>query len=207
MSATFNLSFSSATLKRLGPTKVEVPSPEKYLLEHSKEPKLTETAKADNRIMGIHSKKDFANHGRIEPGSVGMPLTWRCSALDRCATRELFENIMAVLRKPQPIYADTKTGDKQLLENSGLVPKYIKKNDFGKNPEYLQQHADEVRRVQDKYESYVNERMYQESRRTGVMDTTPKKYCKERLELEMKQLERDIDLIKRYKTIYIVNNN
>ncbi|KAM9417506.1 enkurin isoform 3-T5 [Salvelinus alpinus] len=96
-----------------------------------------------------------------------MPLTWRCSALDRCATRELFENIMAVLRKPQPIYADTKTGDKQLLENSGLVPKYIKKNDFGKNPEYLQQHADEVRRVQDKYESYVNERMYQESRRTG----------------------------------------
>jgi hypothetical protein len=37
------------------------------------------------------------------------------------------------------------------------------------------------------------------------MDTTPKKYCKERL--EMKQLERDIDLIKPYKAIYITNNN
>ncbi|XP_029610910.1 enkurin, partial [Salmo trutta] len=76
------------------------------------------------------------------------------------------------------------------------------KKDFGKNPEYLQQHADEVRRAQDKYESYVNEHMYQESRRTGgsctistrdsvVMDTTPKMYCKESLELEMKHLERD----------------
>ncbi|KAM9417503.1 enkurin isoform 2-T4 [Salvelinus alpinus] len=126
-----------------------------------------------------------------------MPLTWRCSALDRCATRELFENIMAVLRKPQPIYADTKTGDKQLLENSGLVPKYIKKNDFGKNPEYLQQHADEKN-----WGSCTIS-----TRDSVVMDTTPKKYCKERLELEMKQLERDIDLIKRYKTIYIVNNN
>lgn len=38
-----------------------------------------------------------------------------------------------------------------------------------------------------------------------VIDTTPKKYKKERLELEMKQLERDIDLIERHKTIYIAN--
>lgn len=37
------------------------------------------------------------------------------------------ENIMAVPRKPRPTYADTKKGDKQILENSGLVPKYIKK--------------------------------------------------------------------------------
>ena len=39
-----------------------------------------------------------------------------------------------------------------------------------------------------------------------VTDTTPKKYRKERLELEMKQLERDIDMIERYKSIYIGNN-
>ncbi|CAB1349609.1 unnamed protein product [Coregonus sp. 'balchen'] len=118
---------------------------------------------------------------------------------------------MAVPRKPQPIYADTKTGNKQLLENSGLVPKYIKKNDFGKTPEYLQQRA-EVRRPQDKYESYGmkknwGELHHQYQELSVVMDTTPKKYCKERLELEMKQLERDIDLIERYKTIYIANNN
>lgn len=38
-----------------------------------------------------------------------------------------------------------------------------------------------------------------------VIDTTPKKYKKEHLELEMKQLEQDIDLIERHKTIYIAN--
>ena len=34
---------------------------------------------------------------------------------------------MAEPRKPQPTYADTKRGHRQLLEDSGLVPKYIKK--------------------------------------------------------------------------------
>ncbi|KAK6299822.1 hypothetical protein J4Q44_G00298550 [Coregonus suidteri] len=107
---------------------------------------------------------------------------------------------MAVPRKPQPIYADTKTGNKQLLENSGLVPKYIKKNDFGKTPEYLQQRAEGMKKN-------WGELHHQYQELSVVMDTTPKKYCKERLELEMKQLERDIDLIERYKTIYIANNN
>ncbi len=39
-----------------------------------------------------------------------------------------------------------------------------------------------------------------------VTDTAPKKYRKERLEQEMKQLEKDIELIERHKTIYIANN-
>ncbi|XP_029481834.1 enkurin [Oncorhynchus nerka] len=214
------------TNKTMGPVKVDLPSPEKYLLKHSKEPKLPEKqpfsylddetfkkpqipAKADNPLMGIHTKKDFVK-------------------------TNAFENIMAVPKKPQPIYADTKTGHKQLLENSGLLPKYIKKKDFGKTPEYLQHRTEEVRRAQDEYDSFVKEHMRQgtmkqlsEDERNNILqglkmnwgelhhqyqglsvvtDTTPKKYRKERLELEMKQLERDIDLIERYKTIFIANN-
>lgn len=38
-----------------------------------------------------------------------------------------------------------------------------------------------------------------------VTDTAPKKNRKERMEAEMKQLERDIDNISRYKVIYIAN--
>lgn len=52
--------------------------------------------------MGIHSNKNFIKTNAIE-------------------------NIMALPKKPHPAYADTKKGDKQLLENSGLVPKYTKK--------------------------------------------------------------------------------
>ena len=58
--------------------------------------------KTDNPVMGIHTNKDFVK-------------------------TNVLENTTAVARKPQPIYADTKRGDKQLLEKSGLVPKYIKK--------------------------------------------------------------------------------
>ena len=52
--------------------------------------------------MGIHTRKDFVKTNAIE-------------------------NIMAVPKKPQPIYVDTKKGDKHPMENSGLVPKYLKK--------------------------------------------------------------------------------
>ncbi|KAJ8010104.1 hypothetical protein DPEC_G00071530 [Dallia pectoralis] len=212
--------------KTMGPAKVDMPSPEKYLIKHSKEPKLPEKthfsylddeilkkpsipSKVEFPFMGIQTKKDFVK-------------------------ANAYENIMAVPKKPQPIYADTNTGDKQLLKNSGLVPNYIKKKDFGKTPEYLQQRAEEVRRAQEEYNSYVKEHMKQGAMKqlsddernqilqglknnwgelhhqyqglSVVTDTTPKKYRKERLELEMKQLERDINLIERYKTIYISNN-
>ena len=38
-----------------------------------------------------------------------------------------------------------------------------------------------------------------------VTDTPPKKARKERMEAEMKQLERDIELLEKHKTIYIAN--
>lgn len=38
-----------------------------------------------------------------------------------------------------------------------------------------------------------------------VTDTAPKKNRKERMEAEMKQLERDIESIERHKVIYIAN--
>ncbi len=38
-----------------------------------------------------------------------------------------------------------------------------------------------------------------------VTDTVPKKSRKERMEAEMKQLERDIETIEKHATIYIAN--
>ncbi|XP_056306807.1 enkurin [Danio aesculapii] len=217
---------NKAPNKSMGPAKVDVPLPQKYLLKHSKEPRLPERkpfkyeddelhckppvpARTDKPLMGLHTNKNFIKTNAVE-------------------------NIMAVPKKPQPAFTDTKKGDKQPLENSGLVPKYIKKKDFGQTPEYLLQRREEVRKAQEEYDSYVKERMkegamkqlsgeerhkilqalkknwddlhHQYQGLSVVIDTAPKKYRKERLEQEMKQLERDIDMIERHKTIYISNN-
>lgn len=40
-----------------------------------------------------------------------------------------------------------------------------------------------------------------------VIDTLPKKHRKERLESEMKQLERDIQMMEKHPTVYISNWN
>ncbi|XP_062848080.1 enkurin isoform X1 [Trichomycterus rosablanca] len=217
---------NKALNKTMGPAKVEMSSPDKYLLKHSKEPKLPEKQpfsyrddghprkpklpeKTEQPLMGIQTKRNFVKTNVIE-------------------------NVMAVPCKPQPAYTDTKCGDKQMLENSGLVPKYIMKKDYGQSPEYLQQRREEVRRAQEQYDNYVKERMKEGAMKqlsdierqnilhglkknweelhhqyqvlSLVTDTTPKKHKKEQLEFEMKQLEKDIELIERYKVIYIANN-
>ncbi|KAI4882785.1 hypothetical protein NFI96_017034 [Prochilodus magdalenae] len=217
---------NKASNKTMGPVKVDMPSPDKYLQKHSKEPRLPEKkpftygdevyskkppvpSKTDRPPMGIHTRKNFIRTNAIE-------------------------NIMAVPRIPKPAYTDTKHGDKQLLETSGLLPKYIKKKDYGQTPEYLQQRREEVQREQEEYDKYVKERMKEgamkqlpEEERQNILqglkknwdelhhqfqglsvvtDTASKKYRKEHLEMKMKQLEKDIELLERYKIIYIANN-
>ncbi|XP_062848081.1 enkurin isoform X2 [Trichomycterus rosablanca] len=183
---------NKALNKTMGPAKVEMSSPDKYLLKHSKEPKLPEKQpfsyrddghprkpklpeKTEQPLMGIQTKRNFVKTNVIE-------------------------NVMAVPCKPQPAYTDTKCGDKQMLENSGLVPKYIMKKDYGQSPEYLQQRREEG--LKKNWE----ELHHQYQVLSLVTDTTPKKHKKEQLEFEMKQLEKDIELIERYKVIYIANN-
>ncbi|KAM9839729.1 enkurin [Aulostomus maculatus] len=205
------------TRKTMGPAKVEVPSPEKYLKKHSKEPERKHCSKetcagrkpavplrTDKPPMGIHTKRDFLKTAIMVP------------------------------MKPQPTCVDTCKGHKELLENSGLVPKYIRKKDFGEVPEYLLQRKEEERRAQEEYDRYVKEQREQgamkhlsDQERQDVLeslkknweqlyheyqglplvtDTLSRKSNKQRLEAAMKQLESDINLVERFKTIYIANN-
>ncbi|KAJ8396790.1 hypothetical protein AAFF_G00013890 [Aldrovandia affinis] len=208
----------------MGPAKVEIPSPDKFLRKHYKEPKLSDkivpfsedslkrmsiSTRTDNSWMQTQSKKDFIKSNAIE-------------------------NILTPPRKPRASYAFTKNGDKQLLEPSGLVPKYVNKKDYGQTPEYLQQRKEEERRAQEEYKKYVRECLSQEATKqlseeerlstlqglkknweemnhryqclSIIMDTIPKRTRKEKLEVQMKQLERDIDLMETHQTIYIANN-
>ncbi|XP_009991201.1 PREDICTED: enkurin-like, partial [Tauraco erythrolophus] len=108
---------NKAQWKTMGPAKVAVPSPKNFLQKHSKEPKLPARKKeqdskklpalsvprrTDHPVMGIQSKKNFINTNAVA-AITGLP------------------------KKPQPIYVDTRQGDKHMLETSGLVPKFIKK--------------------------------------------------------------------------------
>ncbi|MGH0173882.1 UNVERIFIED_CONTAM: hypothetical protein FKN15_066645 [Acipenser sinensis] len=154
----------------MGPVKVDVPSPEKFLQKHSKEPKLadrsteslgkqddcidfTETPlkklcddqkkprvplRTDHPVMGIQTKKNLIKTNAVE-------------------------TIMSVPKKPQPNYVDTRRGDKQLLDTSGLVPKFTNKKDYGQTPEYLIKRNEEVQRAQEEYDAYIKERIRQGS--------------------------------------------
>ncbi|NWX07378.1 ENKUR protein, partial [Caloenas nicobarica] len=214
---------NKAQCKTMGPAKVAVPSPNNFLQKHSKEPKLPAKKKeqdskklpalsvprrTDRPVMGIQSKKNFINTNAVA-AITGLP------------------------KKPRPIYVDRRQGDKYLLEPSGLVPKYIKKKDYGITPKYVTQRNEETKRAQEEYEARILEdlkkramkRLSDEERRSLLqglkknweevyhefqglpvqLDTVPKKLYKEKLELQMKQLEHDIEVIEKHKVIYIAN--
>ncbi|XP_028822282.1 enkurin isoform X2 [Denticeps clupeoides] len=145
---------NKAASRTMGPAKVEAPAPEKFLLKHSKEPRLPD-------------KKPFSypdNTARKAPLPVNTdPAGAGSSARKDFVKTNAMETIAATARRPQPVYADTKTGHKNLLENSGLVPKYLKKKDFGQTPDYILQRREEARRAQQQFDRYVAEHVEQGS--------------------------------------------
>ncbi|KAM4704872.1 enkurin [Rhinophrynus dorsalis] len=224
---------NKAAHKTMGPAKIDVPSPNEYLQKHTKEFKMAQRSASLNSTEKPPRCLDEERRRPPVPLRTEQPIMGVQSNKNFIKTN-VAEAVMAVPKKPQPIIVDTKKGNKQLLETSGLVPKYIKKMDYGTTPEYLVKRNEEVKRAQEEYDAYVKERLKmgamkqlsEEQRQdkleklkknwdelhheyqtlSVVIDTPPKKACKERLEAEMKQLEQDIDLIERHKIIYIANN-
>ncbi|XP_069315017.1 enkurin [Eulemur rufifrons] len=210
------------SMKTMGPAKVEVPSPKDFLKKHSKEKTLPPKKKfdrnepkkpavplrGDHPVMGIQSGKNFINTNAADV-------------------------IMGVAKKPKPIYVDKRTGDKHDLETSGLLPKYINKKDYGVTPEYICKRNEEVKKAQEEYDCYIQEKLQKaamkrlsDEEREAVLqglkknweevhkefqslsvfiDSIPKKIRKQKLEEEMKQLEHDIAVIEKHKIIYIAN--
>ncbi|XP_044535499.1 enkurin [Gracilinanus agilis] len=209
--------------KTMGPAKIELPSPKEFLQKHSKVPKLPPSdikpdkpqrkkppvpSRNDHPIMGIQSGKNFINTNAADV-------------------------IMGVAKKPKALYVDKRTGDRHGLEYSGLIPKYINKKDYGITPQYICKRNEEVKKVQEEYDNYVQENLKRaamkrlsDEERDSVLqglkknweevhkefqslsvfiDSLPKRIRKQRLEAEMKQLEHDIGVIEKHKVIYIAN--
>ncbi|KAM6900673.1 enkurin [Xenentodon cancila] len=213
------------SMRMMGPAKVAVPSPEKYLKKHSKESKLPETSKCS---------KDASNACTCTSRKPPVPTRTDHPKMGVQTKRDFVKTAAVVQMKPKPMYVDTSKGHKQLLENSGLFPKYITKKDYGQVPAYLQQRCEAERWAQEEYNRLVKEQREQDAmqqlsdeERQGVLEglkkrwdtlnheyqslsftisTLSKKAYKQQLEEAMKQLENDIDLFQRHKTIYIPKN-
>ncbi|XP_070584335.1 enkurin isoform X2 [Erythrolamprus reginae] len=211
---------SKSPWKTIGPPKVQVPCPKNFLQKHSKEQKIPAKKKrnkkvelgvpkrTDHPIMGVQCTRNFINTNASNA-------------------------IVAVPKKPLPVYVDRSKGDRFLLETSGLVPKYLKKKDYGVIPKYVIKRTEDTRKAQEQYDHYVRETLRQnamkrlteeerESLLEGLktnweevhqafqnlsveLDTIPKKRYKEKLEEDIKQLEHDIHIIEKHKVIYIAN--
>ncbi|XP_054479254.1 enkurin isoform X2 [Anoplopoma fimbria] len=210
-------------MRTMGPAKVEVPSPEKFLKKHSKEPKLPEKTQCSKDVRHSCTVKKPAVPAMTDTPPMGIH-----------TKRDFIKTATAVPMKPQPTCVDTRKGHKQLLENSGLVPKYIKKKHYGEVPEYLQQRNEVERRVQEEYDNYVKEQrakgamkhLSDEEQQAAlkdlkkaweklhheyqglsfVTDNISKKTRRDQLEVAIKQLENDIKIFERFKTIYIPSN-
>ncbi|NWT89012.1 ENKUR protein, partial [Lanius ludovicianus] len=207
--------------KTMGPAKVSVPSPNDFLQKHSKEPKLA-------------PKKKEEDGKKLLPLSVPQR-TYR--PVIRIKKNFINKNAVAVIRgvpkKPRPFCVDTRQGDKYPLEPSGLVPKYVKKKNYGVTPKYVTQRNEEMKREEEEYEASVLEQLKKKAlktvsdeERTNILkalkknweeinhayrglpiltDTRYKKIHKEKLELKLKQLEHDIEAIEKHKNIYIAD--
>ena len=163
----------------------------------------------ENPVMGIKSNKNFLQTNAVD-------------------------TIMSVAKKPEPRYVDTSGGTINNLNSSGLVPTYTKKEDYGSVPKYLVKRKAMNQENQEAFQNYLKEqrdrgalcKIGDEERQvilnglkknwselhlqyqglSVVTDTAPKKARKERMEAEMKQLEKYIDTIEKHRVIYVTDN-
>ncbi|XP_075996506.1 enkurin-like [Genypterus blacodes] len=215
---------NKCAMRTMGPANVEVPAPDKYLLKHSKEPK-----RPEKKVFSAVSPKTSAFRRPPVPLRTEKPLMGLKTKRDFVKTAH--KDI--VLKVPLPIYADTKRGDKHLLENSGLVPKYRKKKDYGQTPRYVQQRITESLQAKEDHEKDLEEqrrkkalKQLTEEERQAILEGLKKEWTemtrqyltlpfriityatkdrKDRLEKGLKELEADIDIFEAHKFICIGN--
>lgn len=210
------------TTKTMGPAKVALDSPTQYM----------------KKGEGVAPVKHTAEHAAFTSTKPPVPrhdelLTTAGPTSKNFLQDNTMTTIRAVPKKPEPAILDVAhgRGGRQVLDASGLVPKYTKKEDFGKVPEYLQRRKEEDALYQQQVES-----QYQTMARAGaprklsdtersellrglkanwaqlhhdyqglsvVVDTESKKHRKKSMEEQLAHLEADIQRIERHPVIYV----
>ncbi|XP_077361419.1 enkurin-like isoform X1 [Festucalex cinctus] len=203
-------------MKTMGPTKLDVPIPSKYLKKHSKEPKLPEIKQVKTHYVCSTKKPSVPLGPFLPPVSISTP-TKRKTALPKGP-------------KQPPSVVDSNKGHKEChTRDSGLVPVYIRKKDYGEVPNYLLRRKAKHEKALEEYNINLKKQEEHETmkylsdtecqsiikdlkqkynelnaaylRLPFVIDTLSTKDRKTRLEAEMKQLDDDIQLLDRWESI------
>lgn len=216
--------------RTMGYAKEPVPRPNEFLKAHEKEFKLPEPPQTNLKVavrQDDKKKEPVPANNSAERPLLGIKTS------KNYVSQNAIDAIMAVPKKPERNFVDTRYGSKFSLDPSGLVPVYVRKKDFGRVPEYIVDRKDESVRARQEYEAYMNEYFKKGALRTMsdeernaileglkrnwdelhhqfqslsvVIDTIPKRIKKEKLENDMKMLEKDIELLQRHQLIYIAD--
>ncbi|XP_024136275.1 enkurin isoform X1 [Oryzias melastigma] len=220
-------------MRTMGPANVEVPSPDKFLKKHSKDPQMpehSEGSKGVRRACALTQRRPPVP-ARTDPPPMGQ------------TKRGFIKPAATVPVKPTPVSVDSKKGHKQLLETSGLVPKYVMKKDYGEIPAYLQRRSEAEGLAQEEHARLQKEQdgqeamqqLTEEERQAALQDslhvsllqglkrkwdalhkeyqclpliieTLSQRAFKKSLEDAMKQLDENILLLERFPTIYVTKS-
>lgn len=204
----------------MGPARVDPPNQQQFLKKGNgvKKPvvevektkfeatKPSVPRRHERPVMGVKSDKDFINENAIKAVTGVNKKTYDGTVLDAA-------------------------GNRFKVDESGLVPKYAGKKDFGKTPEYLIRRKQEEQQQQQQYQSYKQalaensahqrlsdkERMdilnglktnwsqlHKEYLGLPMIVSNPSKIAlKNRMEAQLAQLEQDIQTIERHPVIYV----
>ena len=209
--------------KTMGLAKVPQPDTKNFLKKNS-----SETLKAPRE--SLEETERVVKYKPAVPRHDERPVMGTKSDKDFIKTNAL-GNINSTSKKSEPKYVDSPSGTSHTLDPSGLVPKYVMKREYGKVPGYLEKRKDERIQAQESYDHFVIEQqksgalkqlsdkdrqavieglkknwedLYKQYQGLSVVtDTAPKKARKERLEAELKRLEKDIEVMEGHKVIYV----
>ncbi|BFZ02302.1 hypothetical protein BsWGS_05341 [Bradybaena similaris] len=210
--------------KTMGPSKMLPPRPQNYLIMHSKEPRLPKS-------NSFHYP-DEERKKPVIPKNGDLPLMGLKST-ESIICANAARNALSLPKIPAKRYVDTRRGDAHDLVRSGYEPVYVHKKEYGEIPPYITRRKEELIRAKDEYDQYVAEQFKQGALRqltelehktildglktnwedmqerfqslSVITDSVGKKYRKERLENQLKQLERDIELLEKHKVVYLQN--
>uniref|UniRef100_A0A3B3IE48 Enkurin, TRPC channel interacting protein n=1 Tax=Oryzias latipes TaxID=8090 RepID=A0A3B3IE48_ORYLA len=140
-------------MRTMGPAKVELPSPDKYLKKHCKELQLPEQS---------HGSKGVSRACALTQRRPPVPARTDRPPMGQTKGGFIKPAVTAPL-KPTPVSVDSHKGHKQLLETSGLVPKYVTKKDYGEVPAYLQRRSEAQWRSQEEHARVEKEQEEQEA--------------------------------------------
>ncbi|XP_050531009.1 enkurin-like [Daktulosphaira vitifoliae] len=213
--------------KTMGYAEIQLNSPSEFLKKHSR--KVVRPFVEINKVNTLI--RPLPNKNNIEKIFKSRPINSLVSINEKKNIKHI--NIVDAIRKVPPLskhkVQDTRNGHVIILDEAGLEPTYVSKKTFGKTPGYIfklykEKENKKILEVEKNMAKkpalmYIPEqernlllnglktnwtKLQREFQRLPMLtDTIKKKKKKTKLEKQLKDLERDIDLIDRNPVIYV----